>query len=48
MVNATHANENHVICGVVSLDIRRKVITLDQNNVVLVPKNGATKWLTCE
>jgi hypothetical protein len=48
MVNTAHADEDHVICGVVSLDIQCKVIMLDQNNVVLVPKNGVTKWLTCE
>jgi hypothetical protein len=48
MVNAARADKDHAICGVVSLDIQRKVITLDRNNVVLVPKNGATEWLTCE
>jgi hypothetical protein len=48
MVNTIHADEDHVICGVVSLDIQHKVIMLDQNNVILVLKNGATEWLTSE
>ncbi len=47
MIDATGTDKDHSVGGVVSLDIRRKVITLDGKDVFFWAKNRATEWLTC-
>jgi hypothetical protein len=47
MIDATGTNKAHVVGGVVGLNIRRKVITLDGKNVLLWAEDCVTECLTC-
>ena len=47
VVDAAGADEDHTVSGVIRLNVRRKVIALDGQDVLLGAEDGAAEGLAC-